>query len=74
MIAQEGRQTLVQHIDRAHRWRAMRCIKQARKRSPARWLRDTRNWSPVEAVVLNPERDAMIGAHCQAEDKTRLLA
>ena len=27
-----------------------------------------------EAVALNPERDAVIGAHWLAEDKTRLLA
>ena len=47
---------------------------QARERNPARWSRDTRDWSPVEVVALNPERDAVIDAHCQAEDKTRLLA
>jgi hypothetical protein len=47
---------------------------QAKERNPARWSRDTRDWSPVEAVALNPERDAVIGAHCRAEDKTRLLA
>ena len=47
---------------------------QARERNPARWSRDTRDWSPVEAVALNPERDAVIGAHCRAEDNTRLLA
>ena len=32
---------------------------QARERHPARWSRDTRNWSPVGAVTLNPERDAL---------------
>ena len=47
---------------------------QAKDRNPARWSRDTRDWSPVEAVALNPERDAVIGAPCRAEDKTRLLA
>ena len=47
---------------------------QAKERNPARWSRDTRDWSPVEAVALNPERDAVIGAPCRAEDKTRLLA
>ena len=33
---------------------------QARERNPARWSRDTRNWSPIGAVTLNPERDAVI--------------
>ena len=47
---------------------------QAKERNPARWSRDTRDWSPVAAVALNPERDAVIGAHCRAENKTRLLA
>ncbi len=29
---------------------------QARRRRPNRWSRATRNWNPVAAVVLNPER------------------
>lgn len=28
----------------------------ARKKNPGRWTRKTRNWKPVEAVHLNPER------------------
>jgi putative transposase len=28
----------------------------ARRANPERWTRSTRNWSPVELVVLNPER------------------
>ena len=32
---------------------------QARERNPARWSSDTRNWSPIHAVALNPERDAV---------------
>ena len=42
---------------------------QAKERNPARWSRDARDWSPVEAVALNPERDAVIGAYCRGEDK-----
>jgi hypothetical protein len=30
---------------------------QARERHPRRWARHTRNWSPIEFVTLNPERD-----------------
>ena len=44
----------------------------ARERNPARWSRDTRDWSPIEAVTLNPERDAAI--HIHAEDIKQLAA
>jgi len=30
---------------------------QARERHPRRWARHTRNWSPIEFVTLNPERE-----------------
>jgi len=45
---------------------------QARQKNPARWSGQTRNWSPVAAVTLNPERDSVIrsavaGAHIQAK-------
>jgi putative transposase len=33
---------------------------QARERNPARWSRHTRNWEPIEAVALNPERDVVV--------------
>ncbi|MGH8760952.1 MAG: transposase, partial [Burkholderiales bacterium] len=46
---------------------------QARERHPARWSGATRNWSPVGAVTLNPERDAIVNTHLCASDK-RLLA
>ncbi|MEX3630397.1 MAG: integrase core domain-containing protein, partial [Burkholderia sp.] len=32
----------------------------ARARHPARWSGPTRNWTPVGAVALNPERDAIV--------------
>lgn len=47
---------------------------QARERHPARWSGRTRDWSPIDAVMLNPERDAVIRDHLQAEDKKRFVA
>jgi len=44
----------------------------ARERNPARWFRGTRDWSPIEVVTLNPERDAVI--HRNAEDIKQLAA
>jgi transposase InsO family protein len=35
----------------------------ARKLNPARWSGNTRNWSAVGAVTLNPERDSIVKAH-----------
>ena len=32
----------------------------ARERNPSRWSCHTRNWNPIEAVALNPERDVMV--------------
>lgn len=47
---------------------------QARERNPARWSRGTRDWTPVGAVTLNPERDAVVRDHIHAEDIGRLVA
>ena len=33
---------------------------QARRTNPRRWSRQTRDWTPIAAVTLNPERDAVI--------------
>jgi transposase InsO family protein len=33
---------------------------QARERNPRRWSGATRNWAPIEAVTLNPEREAVV--------------
>ena len=33
---------------------------QARERHPRRWSGSTRNWSPIEVVMLNPERDDVV--------------
>ncbi len=40
---------------------------QARNGNPARWSGHTRNWSPINAVTLNPERDAVVTAHVEAQ-------
>jgi hypothetical protein len=32
----------------------------ARENNPRRWSRHTRNWQPVGAVTLNPERDVVV--------------
>jgi putative transposase len=33
-----------------------------RQNTPRRWSRSTRDWTPVEAVTLNPERDTVVQA------------
>ena len=47
---------------------------QARERNPARWSRETRDWTPIGAVTLNPERDAVVRDHVHAEGIGRLVA
>jgi putative transposase len=45
---------------------------QARERNPRRWSGQTRNWTPIAAVTLNPERDAMVqAALLQSQSNTR---
>ena len=46
----------------------------ARERNPARWSRTTRNWTPIGAVTLNPEREAVVAAHTFASNKQPLAA
>lgn len=47
---------------------------QARERHPRRWSRHTRNWTPVGAVTLNPERDAVINTALGGQDKRKQVA
>lgn len=48
---------------------------QAKNSNPGRWSGNTRNWTPVGAVALNPEREAVIStAALTAEDKTQRAA
>ena len=46
----------------------------ARELHPARWSGGTRNWSPVGAVTLNPERDSVVMATSAPSDRQRLAA
>ncbi len=47
---------------------------QARERNPARWSGNTRNWAPIGAVTLNPERDSIIKTHMPSNDIQPLAA
>ena len=38
---------------------------QAREANPRRWSGPTRNWTPIGAVTLNPERDSVVAAALQ---------
>lgn len=42
--------------------------RQARQRNPARWSRDTRNWSHIATVTLNPERDCVVATALRRGD------
>jgi putative transposase len=46
----------------------------ARALNPARWSGNTRNWTPIGAVTLNPERDSIIKSHEVYTDKQPLAA
>jgi transposase InsO family protein len=46
---------------------------QARERHPLRWSGPTRNWTPIGAVTLNPERDSAIPrTHPRSEPTTNI--
>lgn len=45
----------------------------AREQNPARWSGTTRNWSPIGAVTLNPERDSVINMQ-SVSNKLQALA
>jgi putative transposase len=46
----------------------------ARERNPARWSGNTRNWTPIGAVTLNPEREAVIEMHLAGHHSQALAA
>ena len=46
----------------------------ARELNPARWSGDTRNWSTVGPVTLNPERDSVIKTHLAGDHIQPLAA
>jgi putative transposase len=47
---------------------------EARERNPARWSGNTRNWQPIGAVTLNPERDSIISEHAMQHHIQQLAA
>jgi putative transposase len=47
---------------------------QARSRNPRRWSRHTRNWSPIGAVTLNPERECVVKPRAEATHSQPLAA
>lgn len=46
----------------------------ARAAHPRRWARHTRNWQPIVAVTLNPEREAVVSAALNEENETASAA
>jgi hypothetical protein len=46
----------------------------ARERNPARWSRCTRDWTPIGAVTLNPERESVVTIASHATLKQPLAA
>ena len=46
----------------------------ARALNPARWSGNTRNWAPIGAVTLNPERDSIVKTHSAGKNIQPLAA
>ena len=46
----------------------------ARELNPARWSGNTRNWSAVGAVTLNPERDCIVKQYLVGNDIQQMAA
>jgi putative transposase len=46
----------------------------ARERHPTRWSGPLRDWSPIGAVTLNPERDAVIATAVRQTNRQPLAA
>jgi len=57
--------------DRAILSRRHALYTEARAANPRRWARHTRNWQPVAAVTLNPERESVVNAACNSARGTR---
>ena len=47
---------------------------EARERNSARWSRHTKDWSPIGAVTLNPERDTAVNMADHTTDRQLLAA
>jgi len=44
----------------------------ARERNPACWSRYTRNWTPMGAITLNPEKDSVVSTASTSTHKAAL--
>jgi putative transposase len=44
----------------------------ARTANPSRWARHTRNWQPIAAVTLNPERESVVNTAMTMKDEERI--
>lgn len=57
------------HYDREHNILANRKLvyERARRRHPSRWSRQTRNWNPVQQVLLNPAKEKAVPKHLLQE-------
>ena len=51
-----------------------RLYSEAKQRNPRRWSGNTRNWTPVAAVTLNPERETVVAAKLRSVDENRQTA
>jgi putative transposase len=43
---------------------------EAKRLNPSRWSGATRDWTPIEVVTLNPEKEAVISAHLKAQQSS----
>ena len=58
--------------DRSLLARRHELYQQARRANPSRWSGKTRNWTPVGAVTLNPDRDTAGRVACDAGELSSL--
>ncbi|AWB32595.1 IS3 family transposase [Orrella marina] len=79
----EHRHSGIQYVtpDQRHRGEDIKILgarhalyQQQKRNNPARWSGQTRNWSLVGAVTLNPEREEAVKAEIQTKDKKRFVA
>jgi putative transposase len=54
--------------------RRHRLYLEAREANPRRWARHTRNWHPIGAVTLNPERESVVNAALAVKKETAAAA
>jgi len=46
----------------------------AQAANPRRWTRNTRNWTPIGAVTLNPEKPELFKTESSNQDKQAIAA